>query len=135
MSTFLPSTRKWPWRTSCRASAREVANPIRYTMLSRRCSKQQEQGLAGDATGAFGKREVAAELAFHEAVHALHLLLLAQLHGVLGELAAPLPVIAGRVVAPLDGALVRVAAFAFEKQLQALTPAEPADRIGITSQR
>src|SRR5712691_798765 len=33
-STFRPLTRKWPCRTSCRASAREVAKPIRYTMLS-----------------------------------------------------------------------------------------------------
>ena len=67
---------------------------------------------------ALGHVEVAAELRLEHAVHALHLLLLAQLDGVLGELAAPLAVLAGRIVAPLDGALVGVAALALEEELQ-----------------
>src|SRR3972149_4488802 len=40
----------------------------------------------------------------------------------------------GRIVAPLDGAFVRVATLALEKELQVLTPAEPANRFGVSSQ-
>src|SRR5471030_3557318 len=38
ISTFLPFTRKCPWRTSCRACGRDVARPRRYTTLSSRRS-------------------------------------------------------------------------------------------------
>src|SRR5581483_388670 len=37
-STLRPLTVRCPWRTSWRASAREVANPSRYAMLSSRRS-------------------------------------------------------------------------------------------------
>ena len=38
MFTRLPFTVKWPWRTSCRASARVSAKPMRKTTLSSRSS-------------------------------------------------------------------------------------------------
>ena len=46
---------------------------------------------------------------------------------------APLAVLAGRVRAALDGALVRVAAVALEVQLQVFAAAEPADAFAVTS--
>jgi hypothetical protein len=48
--------------------------------------EQLEQRLAGDAAGAVGHFEVAAELIFEHAVGALDLLLLAQLHAVADHL-------------------------------------------------
>src|SRR5262249_2233160 len=55
-----------------------------------------------------------------------------QLDRVLRELRAGLPVLTGRIVAPFDGALVRVAPLALQEQLQTLAPAVPADRSRVS---
>src|SRR6185436_5645152 len=68
-----------------------------------------------------------------QAVDALDLLLLTKLQSVSEDLGAPPTVLAGSVVAPFDGALVLETAVPFEKELHTLTPAEPADGIGVTS--
>jgi hypothetical protein len=87
-----------------------------------------QQRLAGDAAGPLRLLEVAAELVLEHAVDALDLLLLAQLHAVAGHLLlARLAVLAGREVALLDAALLRVAALALEEQLHALAAAETAN--------
>jgi hypothetical protein len=39
-----------------------------------------------------------------------------------------------RIVASLDGALVRIAALSLEKELHVFAPAKPAHRFGISSQ-
>src|SRR6185369_3216430 len=96
--------------------------------------EQLQQGVAGDAARALGHLEVASELVLEQAVHALDLLLLAQLQGIFRELRPALPVLAGRVIAALDGALVGVAALAFQEQLEAFPAAKPADRISIPCQ-
>src|SRR4051812_26150344 len=85
--------------------------------------EQQEQVLAGDAGLPGGALVVVAELLLEHAVVAARLLLLAQLHTVLGLLLAPAPVVAGRVRAPLDAALVGQAALALEEQLLSLAAA------------
>ena len=66
---------------------------------------------------------VDAELLLEHAVVAAGLLLLAQLHAVLALLLAAAPVLAGRVGAPLDAALVGQAALALEEELLALAAA------------
>src|SRR3954453_11308769 len=82
-----------------------------------------QQVLAGDALLAGGLLVVVAELLLEDAVVAARLLLLAQLDPVLGLLLAPAAVIAGRVGAALDAALVGQAALALEEQLLPLTAA------------
>src|SRR5262249_59606549 len=72
-------------------------------------------------------------LPLEQAVEALQLLLLAQPHAVLAELAAAEAVHAGRRVAPLDGALGAVATAALEVELHALPPAQLAHRIDRAS--
>jgi hypothetical protein len=96
-----------------------------------------EQVLTGDPAAARGLVDVRPEGPLEHAVHLAHLLLLAKLHAVVGDLggAARVAVLTGRIVAPLDGALLGVAARAFQKQLfagtAALTAAGiPADRVG-----
>src|SRR5207245_11062750 len=84
--------------------------------------------LAGHPLLALGPVEVLPELALEHAVDALGLLLLAQLHAEGGELAAIQAVLAGRIVAPLDRALVGEAAGAFQEQLPALAAAQAAIR-------
>src|ERR1041384_7682584 len=74
---------------------------------------------------------VAAELRLEQAVEALHLLLFTELHAVLGELGAPLAVLARRIRTALDGALVRVAAVALQVHLQIFAPADAAGGLGI----
>src|SRR5262249_11221092 len=96
--------------------------------------EQLQQDLAGDAARALGHLEVAAELPFEDAVHALDLLLLAQLQRILGELRPALAVLAGRVVAAFDRALVGVAALALQEELEPLPAAETTDRISIPCQ-
>ena len=48
-SVGTPLTAKWPWVTSWRAWARELAKPSRKTTLSRRGLERLQEGLAGDA--------------------------------------------------------------------------------------
>src|SRR5437763_11667420 len=69
---------------------------------------------------------------FRSTVDASQLLLLTELHRVLGELRSGLAVLARRVVPSLDGALVGVAPFALQEELQTLTPAVPADRSRVS---
>ena len=72
--------------------------------------------LAGDALGAEGVLEQIAELAFQQAVVAARFLLFAQLQTVADHLRlAILAVLAGSEVALFDGALLGVAALAFQK--------------------
>src|SRR5919204_481882 len=79
--------------------------------------EQREQVLARDALLAGSAVVVTRELLLQDAVVALGLLLLAQLHAVLGLLLASAAVIARRVGATLDAALVGQAALALEEEL------------------
>src|SRR4051794_8377293 len=85
--------------------------------------EQHEQVLARDPGLARGTLVVVAELLLEHAVVAPRLLLLTQLHPVLGLLLAPAAVIARRVRAALDAALVGEAALALEEELLALPAA------------
>src|SRR5437660_2324455 len=91
----------------------------------------RQEILAGLALRRAAPQVVAAELRLEQAVEPLHLLLLAQLHAVLGELGAALAVLAGRIRAALDGALVRVAAVALQIHLEVFAPADAASGLGI----
>ncbi len=85
--------------------------------------------------GLGGLFEDVAELGFQHAVDAAHLLLFAKLQAVAHHLRlAILAVLAGNEVAPLDGALLAVAAFALEKKLHALAPALPANGTDVSCQ-
>ena len=70
-----------------------------------------------------GATEVAAELALEHLVVTAGLLLLAQLHAVLGLPHATAAMLAGRIGAALDAALVGEAALALEEELLALAAA------------
>src|SRR5262245_8314291 len=72
--------------------------------------EQLQERLARHAADAVGLLEVPSELILEDPVDAPELLLLAQLDRVLGELRTRLSVLAGWIVAALDGALVGVAA-------------------------
>ena len=95
--------------------------------------EQPQQVLAGDAVLARGLVVVGAELFLQHLVVAAGLLLLAQLHPVLGLAQAAAAVLAGRVGAALDAALVGEAALTLEEELLALAPALLALRGGIAS--
>src|SRR3954453_11743980 len=85
--------------------------------------QQAQQVLTRDARLPAGLLVVRAELPLEHAVVAARLLLLAQLQPVLGLLRAAASVLARRVRAPLDAALVREAALALEEELDALAAA------------
>src|SRR5262249_25161386 len=90
-----------------------------------------QQHLAGIFRGARRQLEVAAELAFQDAVEALELLFLAQARPVFAGLAAALTVHAGSKVAAVDGALGTVAAAALQVELDAFATAQFADGIDV----
>src|SRR5579885_237273 len=94
--------------------------------------EQHQQVLARDPRHPLGVLEVAGELLLEHPVDALYLLLLAQPDREFGKARARLAVRAGRIVAPLDRALVGVAALALEEELQAFAPAEPAYRTQVS---
>ncbi len=87
---------------------------------------------ARDPLAALGAREGQPELPLEQAVDALDLLFLAELDAVAEQLAAPAAVLPGRIVAPLNGALVLEAAVPLQEQLHPLAPAEPANRCGVS---
>src|SRR4051794_2103281 len=95
--------------------------------------EQGQQVLAGDARLPRRLVVVPTELALEHAVVATGLLLLAQLDPVLGLLLATTAVVAGRVGAALDAALVGQAALALEEELLAFTTALLALGAGISS--
>src|SRR5262249_25609390 len=89
---------------------------------------------AGDALHARGLVVVAAELALGDSVDALDLLLLTQLLAVVRQLLAPrLAVLPGRVGAPLEAALVGVAAIALQEELHVFSTAQTANGTNVTS--
>ena len=88
--------------------------------------EEHEEVRARDALHAVGPLEVAPELLLEQPVHPLEALLLAKLDAVVGVLLPCLPVLAGRVAAPFERALLGVAAVTLEKQLQAFPAAKPA---------
>src|SRR5580704_11704723 len=88
--------------------------------------EQHQQILAGDAVHPLSHREVCRELRFHQAVNALNLLLLAQPNREFGETRTRLSVRAGRIIAPLDRALVAVASLSLEEEFQSFAPTQAA---------
>src|SRR5829696_5641190 len=82
--------------------------------------EDSEQVLARDPTDAIRLLVVGAELVLEQAVVAARLLLLAQLEQVLALLDPPAAVLARRIAAALDGALLGQAALALEEQLHPL---------------
>src|SRR5215218_2637819 len=91
-----------------------------------------QQVLAGDARLTAGLLVVRAELTLEHAVVAPRLLLLTQLDAVLALSLTPAAVVARRVGATLDAALVGEAALALEEKLLALPPALLALRAGVS---
>jgi hypothetical protein len=84
---------------------------------------------------ALGLLEKEMELFFGKAVDPLDLLLLPQLDAVIGHLAtAALPVLAGGVGPPVEGAFTGVATVSLEKQLDIFASANPTVGTGILSQ-
>src|SRR5205814_10208783 len=83
-----------------------------------------QQLLAGDARTARRLLVVGAELLLEQAVVAARLLLLAQLQQVLALLDPAAAVLARRIRAPLDRALLGQAALALQEELHPLAPAD-----------
>src|SRR5204862_5936524 len=108
---------------SLRARGREP-EPVNDVVEAR--LQDAQEVLAGHA-GALGRlRVVRPELLLEQAVVTACLLLLAQLQQVLGLLDASAAVLARRIRAALDRALLRQAALALEEELHALAAALPA---------
>jgi hypothetical protein len=106
------------------------AQPIDHVVQA--ALQHLQEVLAGDPLHADGLEVVATELPLGEAVDALHLLLLAQLQAVVGDLApAGLAVLTRGVRAPLVAALVGVAAVALQEELHVFAPAKAANRTGV----
>src|ERR1700733_13645872 len=94
--------------------------------------EQHLQLLAGEALHPVSHREVRGELRFHQAINALALLLLAQPNREFGETRTCLSVRAGRIIAPLDRALVAVASLSLEEEFQSFASAKTADRSQVS---
>src|SRR5262249_55308434 len=94
-----------------------------------------QEHLAGVFRRARGDLEVTAKLPLEDAVETLEFLLLAKSAAVLARLTAAEAVHARRLVTPIDRALRTVAPAAFQVQLDALTAAQPANRIEMAAHR
>src|SRR5581483_3186108 len=90
-----------------------------------------QEVLAGDPVQPVGFLVVRAELLLEQAVVPARLLLLAKLEQVLGLLDPAAAVLARRIAAALDRALLRQAALSLEEELHALAPAELAGGTAI----
>src|SRR4051812_1780472 len=115
--------------TSLRARSGD-AHPVDHVVQPQ--LQRAEEVLAGHARTVLRIDEVVAELAFEDPVGPADLLLLAKLETVLADLAAADAVLAGRRRAPLERALLGIAAAALEEELCAFPAAEAADGSGVT---
>src|SRR5579872_48551 len=92
-----------------------------------------QKDFTGNALRRRGLFEIVAKLAFLREIHALGLLLFAQLQAVADDLRlAVFTVLTGGKVTLLDGALVAETASAFEEQLHAFATAKATDRISVS---
>ena len=97
--------------------------------------EHHHQVRAGGTFRAFRLLEVIAELALEEAVGALHLLLLAQLHAVADHLRpARLAVLARNEIALLNRAFFSKTPEAFQEELLPFPAAQPANRFTMSCQ-
>src|SRR5438093_3137006 len=115
-------------RLCARSGKSERVNDVVQTQL-----ELAEKIVAGNAVLLRGAPEIQTELPFQQAVNALDLLLLTKLQAIAQDFGTTPAMLTGGVVAALDGALVFEATVPFEEQLHALTPAQPANGIGVTS--
>jgi hypothetical protein len=63
------------------------------------------------------------ELIFQKTVHPLDLLFFPQLNGIFGVFAPALPVLPGRIIPSIDGALVGITTVPFQKHLHIFSAA------------
>src|SRR5512138_2393829 len=98
--------------------------------------EQLQQILAGNALHARGLLVVAAELPLRQAVHALQLLLFAQLRPIVRKFSAPsLSVLTRGIGTTFVTALVGVAAIALEEELRVFPATEAANRTRVLRHR
>ena len=95
--------------------------------------EQTEQVFTGNARHLLRHFEIVAELAFQHAIVTAGVLLGTQLLAVFGNLLASLAMLAGRIGAAVNRALLGIAALALQKQFLTLAAAESAHRTGISS--
>src|SRR5579862_6806877 len=93
--------------------------------------EQHQQVLTGDPVHPLRLGEVIRELPLHHPVDALDLLLLSQANRKFRETRAGLAVCAGRIIAPLDRALVTVASLSLEEEFQSFAPTQAAYRAQV----
>src|SRR5205823_8000703 len=97
--------------------------------------KHREQGRARNALHGRSLFVIGAELVLENTVETPRLLLLPKLQAVTHQLGpTSLAVLARSKVAALDGALVRQAALALQKELHSLPATEPANRVTVSRQ-
>ena len=119
------------WQRVLRLQFHDIPRPyVGYVLMS---AEQAQQVVPRAAAHAERLGHRLGELPLEHAVHPTHLLLLAQLHSVVGEAGPPLAVLARRVGALVDGALLAVAAIALQEELLVLAPAEPAHGARVAS--
>src|SRR5205085_1610886 len=98
-----------------RRAAETEAEPVNDIIEA--AFQQAHEHIARVALGSLGLLEVPAELSLEHAVIMLHLLLLAQMNAVVGQLAAPRLLLPWGRIPPLNATLRRIAPRALEKQL------------------
>jgi hypothetical protein len=74
-------------------------------------------------------------LLLQQTVHPFKLLLLSQLNAIIGEFLPELAVISWGITPSFKGALLAVTPVSLEKQLQTLSPAQPAHGFSIPCQK
>ena len=124
-----------PWRTKLTRLAARHAETKPVNDIVQTTLQLLQQHFASNTPGARRFLEIVAELAFLGEVHALGLLLFAQLQTVANNFGfAVFTMLTRSEVTLLDGTLIAEALGAFEEQLHALAAAETTDRIGISGQ-
>jgi hypothetical protein len=97
--------------------------------------EKDEEILASNSTLLLRFLEEKAELAFKHAVHALDLLLFAQLHGIVGLfLEFCLTMLSGTEGPSFEGTFIGIAAVSLQVQLQIFSPATTTGSSNISSQ-
>ncbi len=133
MSTRRPLTVTWPWATNAASLRPALAEAQPMDDVVQPAFQQAHQRFAGVALAAFGLGEILAELPLQHAVVMLDLLLFAQVHAVVGQLAAAAVCMPGGDSRRSTAHLGVSQRDALEEQLHPLAAAQAADRSCMTS--
>jgi hypothetical protein len=112
-----------------------IGKPQAIDRIVQSSLQKGKKDFSGNAFSPVCLEERISKLIFEKTVHSLDLLFLPQLGSIRRKFLSTLSVLSGGIGPPVNRTLLRVTSFAFEKELQVLSPTNSTNRLRIPRQR